>query len=53
MLEEMNINTGIDLDKMIALAKELQLWIGRKTDSALLRAGKVSDLVSISQAKKH
>ena len=45
MLGEMGIETGIDLDKMIALAKQLQSWVGHSTDSSVLRAGKVSDLV--------
>lgn len=45
MLGEMKIQTGIDLDKMIALAKQLQSWVGHSTDSSVLRAGKVSDLV--------
>ncbi len=52
MLGEMGIATGIDLDMMINLAKQLQKWVGHPTDSSILRAGKVSDLVSITAAKK-
>ena len=39
MLREMGIESGIDLDKMIALARRLQKWVGHDTDSAMLRAG--------------
>ena len=39
MLREMGIESGIDLDKMIALARRLQQWVGHDTDSAMLRAG--------------
>ena len=52
MLDEMGIKTGIDLDEMIALARELQGWVGHTTDSAILCAGKVSDLINITKAKK-
>jgi hydroxymethylglutaryl-CoA lyase len=52
MMHEMDIKTGVDLDKMIALAKQLQEWVGHCTDSAILRAGKCSDLVSITAARK-
>lgn len=52
MLYEMEIETGIDLDAMIALARRLREWVGHDTDSAILRAGRVSDLISASIAKK-
>ena len=52
MLSEMGIETGIDLDKMIALARQLQQWVGHCTDSSVLRAGKNSDLISLSATKK-
>ncbi len=52
MLCEMGIDTGIDLDKMIVLAKKLENWVGHRTDSAILRAGKVSELTALSAAKK-
>jgi hydroxymethylglutaryl-CoA lyase len=52
MLGEMGISTGVDLDMMIALAKRLKQWVGHPTDSFVLKAGKVSDLVAITAAKK-
>ena len=52
MLHEMDIQTGIDLDAVIRLARQLQEWVGHCTDSAILRAGKCSDLVSVAAAKK-
>lgn len=52
MLDEMGIASGVDLDMMISLAKKLQEWVGHSTDSAILRAGKCSDLVSAAAAKK-
>ena len=51
MFEEMNIETGIDLDKMIMLAKKLQGWVGHCTDSAILRAGKTSELAAALSEK--
>ena len=52
MLDDMGIATGIDIDKMIALGKQLQEWIGHCSDSAILRAGRKSNLVSLNAAKK-
>jgi len=52
MLGEMGISTGVNLDMMIALAKRLKQWIGHPTDSFVLKAGKVSDLVAVTAAKK-
>jgi len=52
MLHEMGIETGVDLEKMIEAARKLQDWIGHAADSAVLRAGRVSDLVSLKNAKK-
>lgn len=52
MLHEMGIETGVDLGKMIAIAKKLQAWVGHATDSSVLRAGRVSDLMSLESAKK-
>ncbi|HHY22146.1 MAG TPA: hydroxymethylglutaryl-CoA lyase [Bacilli bacterium] len=42
--EEMGIKTNIDLDKVIALAKDLQTRYPQYADSFLLKAGKCSDL---------
>lgn len=52
MLHEMGIETGVDLEKIIAIAKKLQAWVGHPTDSAVLRAGRVSDLMPLATAKK-
>lgn len=42
--EEMGFKTNIDLDKVIALAKDLQIRYPNQSDSFLLKAGKCSDL---------
>ena len=47
MLEEMGIDTGIDLDKAIVLAKKAAELVGHKTDSYMLKAGKVKDLINV------
>jgi hydroxymethylglutaryl-CoA lyase len=39
MLHEMGIETGVDLDRILVLARELREWVGYETDSALLKAG--------------
>ena len=49
MCEEMGIDTGFDLDKLIAVGKDVQKLVGHGTDSFVLRAGKNSDLVSLKQ----
>lgn len=45
MLEDMETNTGIDLDKFIEVAKKAKAFVGHETDSAILRAGKSSELI--------
>ncbi len=45
MLHEMGVATGIDLDQAIVSAKQAQKIVGHETDSRILKAGKVSDLV--------
>jgi len=45
MLHEMGIETGIDLDKSIGISRKVTKLVGHKTDSYLLRAGKVSDVI--------
>lgn len=52
MLHEMGISTGIDLDKIISVAKELQKWIGHDTDSSILRASKCSERINPLEFKK-
>nr|WP_300093428.1 hydroxymethylglutaryl-CoA lyase [Sedimentibacter sp.] len=45
MLDEMNIETGIDLDNTILISKMLVKILGHSTDSYILRAGKSKDLI--------
>lgn len=45
MLDEMNIETGIDLDKTIEISKMLVSMLDHSTDSYILRAGKSKDLI--------
>lgn len=45
MLNEMNIETGIDLDNTILISKMLVKILGHSTDSYILRAGKSKDLI--------
>ena len=52
MMDEMGIETGVDLRKMIALARQLQEWVGHPTDSSVLRAGTNADLVPLTAARK-
>ena len=45
MLHEMGIETGIDLDQAIENAKLARTIVGHATDSRMLKAGKVADVV--------
>jgi hydroxymethylglutaryl-CoA lyase len=45
MLHEMGIQTGVDLDALLAVSRRLREVVGHELDSAVLRAGKSSDLV--------
>jgi hydroxymethylglutaryl-CoA lyase len=45
MCQEMGIDTGIDLDQVIALGKHIQQIVGHETASFILKAGKNSDIV--------
>jgi len=51
-LEEMNIDTGIDLDKSIELAHKVKNLIGHETDSYMIKAGKVDDLINEHPAEQ-
>ena len=56
MLDEMKVDTGIDLDKVMAISRDVVKMVGHETDSYLLRAGKASDLIldiPKKQAKNH
>ncbi|MFC7398123.1 hydroxymethylglutaryl-CoA lyase [Chelatococcus sp. GCM10030263] len=52
MLQEMGIETGVDLDKVLAIARRHEAFIDHPLDSALLRAGKRSDLKPAPQAQQ-
>jgi hydroxymethylglutaryl-CoA lyase len=45
MCHEMGVETGIDLDQLIALGRDIQQMVGHETASAILKAGKCSDIV--------
>lgn len=45
MLDEMGIQTGINIDKSIAVSKKIVDLLGHPTDSYILRAGKSSELI--------
>lgn len=45
MCDEMEVATGIDLDKSMAVSRKVVEIIGHNTDSYLLRAGKSKDLI--------
>ncbi len=56
MLDEMGIETDVDLDKAMAISREVTKIVGHTTDSYLLRAGKASDLIldiPTKQGKNH
>lgn len=52
MLEEMGIDTGINLDKAIVLAKKVAKLVGHKTESYMIKAGKVKDLIKIKPKRQ-
>ena len=45
MCDEMNIETGIDLDRAMGISRRVVELVGHPTDSYLLRAGKSRDLI--------
>ncbi len=45
MLDEMHIQTGINIDKTIVISKKVTEILGHSTDSYILKAGKSKDLV--------
>jgi hydroxymethylglutaryl-CoA lyase len=56
MCSEMGIDTGIDLDKLMEISRNVAKFLDHPTDSYLLRAGKASDLIldlPVRQAKNH
>jgi hydroxymethylglutaryl-CoA lyase len=46
MLHDMDIDTGIDLDKLIEVAELAQRIVGRELPSGVLRAGPRTRLVT-------
>ena len=46
MCDEMGIDTGYDIDQVIAIGRTVQEIIGHDTSSSILKAGKCSDIVS-------
>lgn len=46
MCQEMGVETGYDLDQVIAIGRTVQEIIGHDTSSSILKAGKCSDIVS-------
>ncbi|MBF4695794.1 hydroxymethylglutaryl-CoA lyase [Fusibacter ferrireducens] len=53
MLQLMGIETGIDLDKSIEVARNVQSLVGHEVDSYMLKAGKSSDLIREKPAKQN
>lgn len=45
MCDEMGVQTGVDLDKVMDVSAQLVALLGHSTDSYLLRAGKSKDLI--------
>lgn len=45
MMDEMGINTGIDIIKAIDIARKVQHLVGHDTDSYVLKAGRNKDLI--------
>jgi len=50
MLHEMGVDTGYDLDEVIAIARRAREFVGHETHSFILKAGKNSDLVKAQNA---
>ncbi len=52
MLTEMGVETGIDLDALIAVAKTVQQVVPHKLDSCMVKAGKRTDLKPAPKAQE-
>jgi hydroxymethylglutaryl-CoA lyase len=52
MLSEMGVETGIDLDALIAVAKRLQEIVPHRLESCLARAGRRTDLTAAPRAQE-
>ena len=53
MLQEMGVDTGVDLRKAMATARTAQEMVGHPGASAVLRAGTNDDLKTVQNAKRH
>lgn len=49
MLKLMGVKTGVELDAMLAVAREVQETLGHPLESAVLRAGKSDDLHALTE----
>jgi hydroxymethylglutaryl-CoA lyase len=45
MMDEMGIRTGIDIVRLIELARKVRHMVGHDTDSYILKAGRSKDLI--------
>jgi len=52
MLHEMGIETGVDLDALLAIGRRLREIVGHDLDSNILRAGKSSELYELSAVSR-
>lgn len=52
MFHEMGVETGIDLDRLLAVGRSLREIVGHDLESAVQRAGKASDLHSLEDARR-
>ena len=52
MLHEMDIDTGVDLLKAMAVAREAQEYVGRQTESFVLKAGRCEDVIREKPARQ-
>ncbi|HEY8488517.1 MAG TPA: hydroxymethylglutaryl-CoA lyase [Thermaerobacter sp.] len=52
MFHEMGVETGIDLDRLLAEGRRLRQIVGHELESAVQRAGKASDLHPLEGARK-
>jgi hydroxymethylglutaryl-CoA lyase len=51
MLDLMGVGSGVDLDSMLAVAREVKEVVGHPLESAVARAGKAEDLHEAPQAQ--
>ncbi|MDR1241809.1 MAG: hydroxymethylglutaryl-CoA lyase [Deltaproteobacteria bacterium] len=49
MFAGMGVETGVDIDKMIAVARLAREYVGHETESGVLKAGKTTDLAPFTK----